>query len=96
MDEANALYLALLEKGSHDADVYLGLGQTTLELGDEAKAVEYLDRGLELAPRKMQPLIERAKIDLRHGKFVTALGFLDRAREIDATESRCITCGASS
>ena len=86
LDEANALYLALLESGNHDADVYLGLGQTTLELGDEVKAVEYLDRGLELAPKKMQPLIERAKIDLRHGKFLTALGFLDRAREIDSTE----------
>jgi tetratricopeptide (TPR) repeat protein len=85
-NEANVLYLALLEKGSKDPDVYLGLGQTTLELGDEAKAVEYLDRGLELDPGKMQPLIERAKIDLRHGKFETALGFLDRAREIDSTE----------
>jgi tetratricopeptide (TPR) repeat protein len=86
LGEAQALYLALLEEGSKDAEVYLGLGQTTLELGDEAKAVEYLDRGLELAPGKMQPLIERAKIDLRHGKFAAALAFLDRAREIDATE----------
>jgi tetratricopeptide (TPR) repeat protein len=86
LDEAHALYLALLEKGGRDADIYLGLGQTALELGDEASAVEYLDRGLALAPGKLEPLIERAKIDLRHGKLPSALAFLDRARGIDAAQ----------
>ncbi len=81
--EANAEYAAYLKQRPDDPLGYLGAGQSALENGDEAEAVRLLDRALLLAPADPVALAARATIELRRGRFESALHYLDLAVKSD-------------
>ncbi|MHB1557223.1 MAG: tetratricopeptide repeat protein, partial [Isosphaeraceae bacterium] len=81
--EAAEEYTVYLAHKPNDPLGYLGAGQNALEMGELEKAVEWLERSLELSPRNPVTLAARASVELRRNRFVAALGFLDRAVEVD-------------
>jgi predicted Zn-dependent protease len=81
--EAAKEYAVYLEQRSDDSLGYVGAGRNALELGDEAGAVRYLDRALQLAPEDPVALGERALVDFRRADFSSALDRLNRAVAID-------------
>ncbi len=81
--EAAEEYSTYLARKPDDPLGYLGAGQNAIEMGEFDRAVRWLDRSLELAPRNPVTLAARASVELRRNRFETALGFLDRAVEAD-------------
>lgn len=81
--EAAEEYNAYLARKSDDPLAYLGAGQNAIEMGELDRAVGWLDRSLELAPRNPVTLAARASVEVRRNGFEAALRFLDRAVEAD-------------
>jgi tetratricopeptide (TPR) repeat protein len=81
--EANDEYQAYLTRKPDDPMGYLGIGLNALELGDEAGAVNFLDRALALAPKDPVILGARATVEIRCNRPVHALLYLDRAVQCD-------------
>ncbi len=81
--EADAEYAAYLARRPDDPLGYLGAGQSALENGNEAEAVVLLDKALSLAPADSVALAARATIELRRGRFESALHYLDLALKSD-------------
>jgi tetratricopeptide (TPR) repeat protein len=81
--EADDEYAAYLAQRPDDPLGYLGAGQSALENGNEADAVRLLERALALAPTDSVTLAARATIDLRRGRFESALHNLDLALNSD-------------
>ncbi len=81
--DADAEYAAYLKQRPDDPLGYLGAGQSALENGNEAEAVRLLDRALVLAPTDSVVLAARTTIELRRGRFESALHYLDLAVKSD-------------
>jgi Tfp pilus assembly protein PilF len=77
--EAAQEYARYLADNPNDVQGYVAAARNALDLGDDAQAVAYLDRGLAIAPDDGDALTERAGIDQRHGDYTTALARLNRA-----------------
>jgi len=81
--EADDEYTAYIAQRPDDPLGYLGAGQSALENGNEAEAVRLLDRALALAPTDSVALAARATIELRRGRFESALHYFDLALKSD-------------
>jgi tetratricopeptide (TPR) repeat protein len=81
--EAIAEYKAYLARKPDDPTGYLGAGLSALELGDEAGAINFLDRALALAPQDPVALGARATVEIRCNRSADALAYLDRAVQHD-------------
>ena len=84
--DAEREYLTYSQRHPDDIEACLGLGQIAAESGQIDRAIQLLDRAIELAPDDSRPLIERGKVEGRRGRFEVALEFLDKAVKVDNVE----------
>jgi tetratricopeptide (TPR) repeat protein len=81
--EAATEYQAYLGVEPDDAVGHLGVGRNMMELGDEAGAVEHLNRAIALDGKNTEPLKEMADAAARRGEWAAALALLDRATAVE-------------
>lgn len=81
--ESLAEYTAYIAQRPDDPLGYLGAGLAALENGDEAAAVRLLDQTLALSPNDPVALAARAAVEFRHGRFESAVHYLDLAVKAD-------------
>jgi tetratricopeptide (TPR) repeat protein len=84
--DAEREYSTYIRNHPDNIEACLGLGQIAAENGQIDRAIQLLDRAIELAPDDSRPLIERGKIEGRRGRFEVALQFLDKAVKVDNVE----------
>ena len=76
-------YVASLEMFPDVASNHATLGWFEAERGDVAAARSALDSALKVGPRYAFPWVVKGVISAREGKFVEAVGFWKKAREIE-------------
>lgn len=83
-DEALVLYKQALEEDPADADARVGIGHILSMRGQQAEALEYLDRGIELTPDHLGMRYLRGALNFELGRHDKALVDLDESIRIDA------------
>ena len=85
-NNAASEYEAYLKRHPDDVEACLGLGQIAAEEGRDGDAIRLLDHAARLASKDYRPLVERGKMEIRRGQLAAALGYFDKAVQLDLTE----------
>jgi Tfp pilus assembly protein PilF len=78
-DEAAREYAAYIGSSPSDPVGYVGAAQNAVEMANEAEAVRLLGQALALDPHNAGALAARSAVEVRAGRLLPALGFLDQA-----------------
>jgi tetratricopeptide (TPR) repeat protein len=89
-DEARLEYADYLVCHPDDVVALLGMGSTALALGDLAAAIPILDRAVKIAPEAVNVLKERAALAMAQGRAHDALGWLNRALQVDPYDTESL------
>ncbi|MDR3635528.1 MAG: tetratricopeptide repeat protein [Isosphaeraceae bacterium] len=81
--EAQVQYDHYIRLRPSDAEGFLGAGVNALELQDEEAALRFLDKALQLDPKRAEAYRSRAELDLIRGAPEAAITYLDRAASLD-------------
>jgi tetratricopeptide (TPR) repeat protein len=81
-DEALAAFAAALRIDPRDADAHLGVGQTHLNAGRNAEAVDALRRATELKPDSIDAAYALATALTRLGKGAEAAPYFERVEQV--------------
>ncbi len=82
LEKAEAGYLRLLDHGYHKADILLLLARVTAQRGNPERAIGHLDKMLELAPHRLDALIEKGELLHRVGRTEDASRCFAFARSV--------------
>ena len=81
--EAVLAFHSASQRNPADAETWLGSGVSRAALGDFVSARVDLERAAELAPRRTEPLLALADVDVEQGELATALGRYRAAALLD-------------
>ena len=70
---ASSLYAKTLEQRPNDVDALIGMGTTLADAGDFERARETYRHAIAVAPKRTEPVLELARLDLRQRRLDEAI-----------------------
>lgn len=70
---ASSLYAKTLEQHPNDVDALIGMGTTLADAGDFERARETYRHAIAVAPKRTEPVLELARLDLRQRRLDEAI-----------------------